>query len=154
MTKQTLQQAHKKAIDPKKGGPYTEQEKLDRRNKVYNFHFEKGYSAVRIAEELGVSRNTINSDIKELYIQFADELPDHEIAGLFLSQIHAFKFQKARLVEKIEKQTEPKIQVQLEKIISDIDYRIGQIVMNLMKGKYGVHSSIHVKARLADEREK
>jgi len=153
MTKQTLEEAQKKAIDPKKGGPYTEQEKLIRRNKVYNLHFEKGYSALRIAEDLGVNRNTINSDIKELYIQFADELPDHEVAGLFLSQIHAFKFQKARLVEKIEKQNEPKIQMQLEKIISDIDYRIGQIVVKLMKGKYGVVTSIRVKERLTKEKE-
>ncbi len=120
---------------------------------MYHLHFEKGYSAVRIAEDLGVNRNTINSDIKELYIQFADELPYHEVAGLFLSQIHAFKFQKARLLEKIEKQTDPKIQMQLEKIISDIDYRIGQIVVKLMNGKYRVFSSIRIKERLANEKE-
>ena len=153
MTKQTLEQTHK-ANNQKKGGPYTEQEKLERRNKVYHLHFENDYSAVRIAEELGVNRNTINSDIKELYIQFADELPNHEAAGLFLSQIHAFKFQKARLLEKLEKLTEPKIQVQLEKLISDIDYRIGQIVVKLMPGKYGVQTTIRVKERLGQEREK
>ena len=120
MTKLTLEQTNK-ANNQKKGGPYTQQEKLERQNTVYHLHFEKGYSAVRISEELGINRNTINSDIKELERQFADEWPNHEAAGLFLSQIHAFKFQKARLVEKLEKLTEPKIQVQLEKLISDRD---------------------------------
>ena len=153
MTKQTLEQTNK-ANNQKKGGPYTEQEKLERQNKVYHLHFEKDYSAVRISEELGINRNTINSDIKELYIQFADELPNHEASGLLLSQIHAFKFQKARRVEKLEKITEPKIQVQLEKLISDIDYRIGQIVVILMPSQSGVRSSIGVKAKLGNDSEK
>jgi len=51
----------------KKGGPYTERQRLQRQNKVYLMHFEQGYSAVIIANELGVSRNTINSDIQYLY---------------------------------------------------------------------------------------
>ena len=83
----------------------------------------------------------------------ADELPNHEVAGLFLSQLHAFKYQKARLIEKLEKQNEPKIQIQLEKIISDIDCRISQIVVKLMKDNRRILSSIHIKSRLTNERD-
>jgi hypothetical protein len=78
-SKQILESPQEKSSSAKKGGPYTEQQKLERQNKVYHLHFEKGYSAVRLAEELGVHRNTINSDIKELYLHLADELPKCDI---------------------------------------------------------------------------
>jgi hypothetical protein len=42
-----------------------------RRSKVYNLHFEKGHSAVRIAEMNNVNRNTINEDIKYWYAQIS-----------------------------------------------------------------------------------
>ena len=122
MTKQILEHTQEKTTNAKKGGPYTKQEKLNRHNQVYQLYFEKDYSAVRIAEELGVNRNAINSDIKTLYLQFADELPEHEMGALFLSQLHAFKDQKARLVEKLEKQTEPKIQLQFDQIKCHKEY--------------------------------
>ncbi len=43
--------------DSKKGGPYTEKEQEDRRKQVYELHFEKGFSAVKIGEMLKVNRN-------------------------------------------------------------------------------------------------
>ena len=53
-------------IVPKQGGPYTKTEQDDRRKKVYSMYFEKGFSAIKIAHELEVNRNTINQDIKFL----------------------------------------------------------------------------------------
>ena len=153
MTKQILENPKEQSTSAKKGGPYTEQQKLERQNKVYHLHFEKGYSAMRIADELCVNRNTINSDIKGWYFQLADELPENEVAALFFSQLRALKYQKARLVDKLEKQNEPKIQLQYEKLISDIDYRIGQMVVKLMKTNLGADASIYIKKRLTNERE-
>lgn len=153
MTAQTLENPKQRSTSAKKGGPYTEQEKLNRQNKVYHLHFEKGYSAVRIAEELRVNRNTINSDIKTWYLQLAEELPESEAAALFFSQIRALRYQKARLVDRLEKQNEPKIQMQCEKLISDIDYRIGQMVVKLMTNKQTPLASIRIKKTLRDEKE-
>ena len=48
----------------KNGGPYNKDDQEDRRNQVYMFHFEKGYSALKIAEMLDVNRNTVNEDIR------------------------------------------------------------------------------------------
>ena len=39
----------------KKGGPYTKPEQDTRRDKVYEMYFEKGLSAVKIADENDVS---------------------------------------------------------------------------------------------------
>ena len=59
--------------EEKKGGPYTKPQQEKRREQVYQMYFEKGRSAVSIARELGVNRNTVNEDIKELSKQFGEE---------------------------------------------------------------------------------
>lgn len=150
MTKNNIEQT--KAI-AKKGGPYTEQEKLDRQNKVYYLHFERSYSAVRISEELGVNRNTINSDIKTLYLQLADELPERDGASLFLSYLHASKHQKARLLEMLERPHDPKTCLKIEKMIFDVDYKLGQTVVKLMKKPNFVSPKINVHKSLSPEKE-
>tara|TARA_B110000438_G_scaffold265269_1_gene278482 strand:+ start:356 stop:577 length:222 start_codon:yes stop_codon:yes gene_type:complete len=50
----------------KDGGPYSKQQQAERRKKVNELYFEKNLSALKIAEMLGVNRNTINEDIKSL----------------------------------------------------------------------------------------
>ena len=50
----------------KTSSPYTKNEQDERRNKVYSMYFEKGFSAIKIAIELKVNRNTINQDVKFL----------------------------------------------------------------------------------------
>ena len=47
----------------KKGGPYTTLEQEKRRKQVYELHFEKGLSAIKISEMLKVNRNTINEKL-------------------------------------------------------------------------------------------
>jgi len=51
-------------LQKKNGGPHTKKDKEKRQSEVYNLHFEKGYSAVRISEMINVNRNTLNDDIK------------------------------------------------------------------------------------------
>jgi len=135
-SKQILETQKENQAGSKKGGPYTEQQKSERQNKVFQLHFEKGYSAVRIAAELGINRNTVNSDIKKGYLHLTDELPDDEVGALFLSQLHTLRAQKARLVDSLEKQSEQKNMIQYERLISDIDWKIGQMILKLMPVKY------------------
>jgi predicted DNA-binding protein YlxM (UPF0122 family) len=147
---QILENPKEKPDNTKKGGPYSEPQKLERQNKVYHLYFEKGYSALKIAEELGVNRNTISSDIKECYLQLADELPYNEVASLLLSQLHALKAQKARLVDILETITDQKNRVYYEKIVLDIDWKISQLVVKLMIAKYPA-KSINIKKRITEE---
>lgn len=150
-SKQILENQKEKQDGPKKGGPYTEKQKLERQNKVYHLHFEKGYSALKISEELGVNRNTISSDIKECYLQLADELPEYEVGSLLLSQLHALRAQKARLVDGLEKQTDHKSKLSYEKLVCDIDWKIGQLVVKLMVAKSTV-ATCEIKKSLTNEK--
>ena len=54
-------------------GQYTKQEIQKRRNEVYRYHFEYGYSARKIAELIKINRNTINGDIKHWYSKISNK---------------------------------------------------------------------------------
>ena len=110
-------------LEKKNGGPYTKKEQEQRRNEVYVLHFEKGYSAIRIAEMLGVNRNTINEDIKYLYAQAVEELPKHT-SILLLKQIQRLEYQRNRLLNELEKQTEFKEKIMIEKLLFGVDEKI------------------------------
>jgi hypothetical protein len=45
-------------LEKKNGGPYNKNDQDKRRDQVHTLHFEKGYSAVKIAETLGASIET------------------------------------------------------------------------------------------------
>ena len=110
-------------IKSKKGGQYTEQEQENRRKQVYELHFEKGFSAIKIAEMLNVNRNTINKDIKEWYAKVSEELPEYN-ASLLLKQIHRLEMQQARLLEELEKCTEIKDKFIIEKLLFSINSKM------------------------------
>ena len=70
-------------LEKRNGGPYTKKEQEQRRSKVYNLHFEKGQSAVRIAEIIKVNRNTVNEDIKYRYSQITSDLKNRNILEMW-----------------------------------------------------------------------
>lgn len=91
--------------EEKRGGPYTKKEQEQRRAKVYELHFEKGHSAVQIAQMLVVNRNTISSDIKYWYSQMASQINGKNVVGIVLKQIERLELQRKRLLDEVEKQT-------------------------------------------------
>ena len=99
----------------KKGGPYTKQEQEKRRKKVYELYFEKGNSAVKIAQMLGVNRHTINADIKSWYAQIAAQIGGENVGVLVLKKIEQLELQKKRLLELLDKQTNFEYKITLEK---------------------------------------
>jgi predicted DNA-binding protein YlxM (UPF0122 family) len=74
-------------LEKKNGGPYTKKEQEKRKDKVYSLHFEKGYSAVRIAEMINVSRNTVNEDIKYWYAQISTDFENSNLPGLWAQAV-------------------------------------------------------------------
>ena len=80
--------------EEKLGGPYTKQEQELRRKKVYELHIEKGNSALKIAEMLGVNRNTINSDIKYWYGQMVSQIGGENVCGILFKQIERLEIQR------------------------------------------------------------
>lgn len=88
-------------IVPKQGGPYTKTEQEDRRKRVYSMYFEKGFSAIKIATELEVNRNTINQDVKFLRSDLTQK--DQIKSAIFvLEQKGHLEQQKDRLLELLE----------------------------------------------------
>ena len=122
-------------IATKKGGPYTLAERLQRQKLVSILYVQMGYSAIKIAEELGVNRNTINEDIKECLLQLADVLPNNEIESIFLLQINALRSQKALLRERVDYPLPREQWIKIHKMITDIDYKIAQMVVRVMTSK-------------------
>ena len=131
-----MSQTTKKTKQAKKaGGPYPITDRLQRQKLVSILYIEEGYSAVKIAEKLGVNRNTVNEDIKECLLQLADEIPNNEIESIFLLQINALRAQKAELNAQLEHPNKPEIWIKIQKLITDIDYKIAQMVVKLMTSK-------------------
>ena len=117
-------------IAQKQGGPYTKNEQDERRNKVYSMYFEKGFSALKIASELEVNRNTINQDIKFLRsdITKKDQIKP---AIWLLEQKEHLEQQKDRLIELLDTTKEFEQRLRVEKIILDIENKIINLVIKM-----------------------
>lgn len=120
----TATQVSQIVSEEKRGGPYTKQEQEQRRTKVYELYFEKGCSALKISEMLGVNRNTVNSDIRYWYTQMRAQIGGENIGGILLKEIERFEIQRKRLLEHAGQETDFAAKVVLEKMIFEIDNKI------------------------------
>ena len=105
--------------EEKRGGPYTKPQQGKRRKQVYDMYFEKGLSAVSIARELGVNRNTVNEDVKELSKQFADEMGQHSVRDLLTRQMERIELQRERLMSMLET-SEGNEKIRIEKMLYEL----------------------------------
>lgn len=116
--------------ETKNGGPYTKPEQEERRSKVYELYFEKGYSARKISKELGVHRNTIDSDIRILLSQAASHLGKDKVAGTMLSQIQRFEVQRKRILDFLDPKDFKK-SMTAEKLLLAIEDKLASFVSKL-----------------------
>ena len=116
----------------KNGGPYTKAEQKQRRDQVYEMHFHLGYSAVKIAEELGINRNTINEDIKCLYSETIQHFGIKNIGKAILRQFERFEIQRREILEEIKRQNEFEKIFRLKKFLFEIDQKIAQIISKMI----------------------
>jgi len=109
----------------KKGGRYTIKEQEERRIQVYHLHFEENRTAVKIAELLGVNRNTINGDIRYWHSQLAHEFNAENITAKMRKQIQRIEMQRDRLLEYLDTADSDE-KLKIEKFISEIDKSLMQ----------------------------
>ena len=109
----------------KKGGPYTKKQQEERRDKVNELYFEKGMSAVKIANALDVNRNIINEDIKLIY-SYMDESIPHKTFLLLIKQIQRLEIQSIRLEEDLKSEKDFSKKITIEKMIFKINNFITQ----------------------------
>ena len=111
----------------KMGGPYSKQEQEIRKNKVFELHFEQGYSAVKIAKMLEVNRNTINKDIESWYSEIRKEQSNSN-KDWFDKQLLRLEFQRTRLQELLDDGLSTKERMPIEKSITHIDLSIANLI--------------------------
>ena len=111
---------------PKHNGQYTKHEIQKRRNEVYRYHFEYGYSARKIAEIIKINRNTINGDIKHWYSKITKANDIQPESAIYMI-IERLDIQRTRIREYLDSATNISEKITIEKMITDIDYKIAQI---------------------------
>jgi len=115
----------------KKGGPYTVDEKYKRREKVYQYYFDYGYSARKIAEILNVNRNTINRDINYLFSKIDKKTNKIDRVNIVIESIETLGVQKTRLRENLDKVEESE-KMAIEKLILQVDTKMIQLKMKFL----------------------
>ena len=129
----------------KKGGRYTIKEQEERRIQVYHLHFEENRTAVKIAELLGVNRNTINGDIRYWHSQLAHEFNAQNIAAKMTKQIQRIDMQRDRLLEYLDTADSDE-RDRIEKFVSDIDGKLMQYYSKMIfSGKTTLEPSIKLE---------
>jgi len=118
----------------KLGGPYTKSEQEIRRDSVYEMYFEKAMPAIKIADKLGVNRNTINSDIKYWMTEIGAGFGKKNKENAILLQIQYMLAQYSRLVKELDGlDFEPKYKA--EKLIFEITYKLACFISKLSVGE-------------------
>jgi len=108
----------------KKGGPYTKQEIIDRKNEVYRLHFEYGYSARKIADLMKVNRNTVNGDIDYWYSKIVQNFNILDPSYAIMINLQRLDIQRSRLREQLDKTETFQEKLALERLILEIDSKI------------------------------
>jgi len=136
MSKNTLEKLGKK-----KGGPYSKKDRNLRMEKVSRLHFEYGYSANKISELLNVNRNTINNDIRNMYLTFKKYWNKISTVSLLQSHVESLLAQKRRLREELDITKKLSEKLAIEKMILQVESKIQQI--QIRRGQYGDGKSVY-----------
>jgi len=110
--------------NPHKRGPYTQSEKQVRRNEVYKLHFDYDFSARKISELMKIHRNTINGDVSFWYSKIVESSNIFNPETSILVTIERLKIQRTRLRELLDKTDSTKDKLSIERLMSDIDFKI------------------------------
>ena len=110
----------------KKGGPYSKKDRDSRIDEVCRLHFEYGYSAKKISELMKINRNTINSDIKQLYLTLESNWEKTTSVSLLQNHIESVLAQKRRLREALDNTEKFSEKMAIEKMILQVESKINQ----------------------------
>jgi hypothetical protein len=124
----------------KKGGPYSKQDRLARRNEVFRLHFEYGYSAVKIADIMKVNRNTITSDISYLYSQATKRWKSIDPSDWIIRYLERLDVQRSRLREEMDKTKNFQEKLGIERLILDVESKILQTQLKMLESVRQNHS--------------
>ena len=138
----------------KKGGPYPKLERINRRNQVFQLHFEDGIAAIKIAKMIKVNRHTVSKDIEFWYKELAEELECDDV-NLILKHTYRLETQRTRFLEQLKTQNGFHERIVLEKMITDIDSKIAHMKLKSITTKeYIMKSVIDIANKIVSKPEK
>ena len=118
----------------KKGGRYTKKEIEERRQRVFQLHFEYGYSARRISQMMNINRNTINRDVSYCYSKLRTE-DQKEYDDWLNKQLYRLESQRVRLRKELDSDIILQEKLQVEKIILELDSKIINLMIKMKTSK-------------------
>jgi hypothetical protein len=108
-----------------KFAPFTRAERKERRDEVYNLHFEHGMPATRIAVLMKVDRNTINNDLRIIYNRaIRDYNSDKSFDDIIEKQLLRLETQRDRLGMYLCDTNDINSKITIERMITDIDFKV------------------------------
>jgi len=123
-------------------GPYSPHDKEIRRNEVYRFHFEYGYSARKISELTKIHRNTINGDLQYWYSKIVNNSEGFDPEDEILKKLERFEIQRTRIREQLDKESNFERKMTLERFLFDIESKIINIQIRFVDSSIRQHDSI------------
>ena len=123
----------------RKGGPDNKKERTKRRNEVSKLYFEYGYSALKISEILKKNRNTINNDIKYMYIDIVNDWSGYSPTYYIMILIERLESQRTRLREQLDNVEKTSEKLAIERMIHVIESKIIQTQVNICNSRHNRH---------------
>ncbi|HEV2193369.1 MAG TPA: hypothetical protein VGR54_07125 [Nitrosopumilaceae archaeon] len=108
----------------KKGGPYTQTQRDQRRQEVYRLHFDYRYSAKKISELMKVNRNTVNGDVDYWYSKIYKNTNIFDPEDAIIFNLERLEIQCSRLREQLDKTKSFQEKLALERMMYDVDCKI------------------------------
>ena len=121
--------------EKKKGGPYSKNDRHERRNEVHRLHFEYGYSARKIADMMKKSRHTINGDISFWFDKIVKNWKFADPIQWVIKHLERLEIQRTRLRVYLDKAISFQEKLALEKMIFDMDSKILQTQLKLVSSR-------------------
>jgi hypothetical protein len=112
---------------------YDIKNKQDRQNEVYRLHFELGYSARKISDLMKINRNMINVDVKFWYKELSKSFGKDIIKGNIAKQLARYESQINRLTERLDLCQDAELQLDFEKLISEINGKVSNLYVKLLE---------------------
>ena len=123
----------------KRGGPYSQTDRIARRNEVYKLYFEYGYSAKKISELMNINRNTINGDVQFWHGTVIKNWRNSDVEFFVVRHIERLELNRTRLREYLDKTNNLQEKLAIEKMILEVESKIGQTQLKLSASMEKVH---------------
>ena len=105
----------------KKGGRYTKKERNERRTKVFQLHFDYGYSARKISQMMNINRDTINRDISFWYSELGNDYDKNGIDQWLNKQLSRLESQRVGLTKELDSDQKGHLHVLYKNLLKRIE---------------------------------